>query len=174
MSTRPRHLSEQDAPDSSASVPIAVVGIGCRFPGGADSAATMWRMLAEGRDAVTEVPPDRWDVEPVYDPQPGVPGKTHSRWGAFLDDVAGFEPEFFGLTDREAEVIDPQFRLLLETSCEALEHAGYAPHGLRGSRTAVMVGCSYEDYRDMMDFDHSLRSATRPSCGACKGSLSPW
>ncbi|MET9645225.1 SDR family NAD(P)-dependent oxidoreductase [Streptomyces syringium] len=143
---------------TSLAVPIAVVGIGCRFPGGVDSAETFWQMLAQGRDVVTEVPPERWDVRSVYDPEPGVPGKTQSRWGAFLDDVSGFEPEFFGLTDRESALIDPQFRLLLETSCEALEHAGLAPHGLRGSATAVMVGCSYEDYMDMMDFDRGLRS----------------
>ncbi|MGX1778609.1 type I polyketide synthase [Nocardia brasiliensis] len=137
---------------------IAVVGIGCRFGGGIDSAESMWRMLTEGRDVVGEVPAERWDVEPFFDPQPGVPGKTLSRWGSFIDDVTGFEPEFFGITDREAELIDPQFRLLLETSCEALEHAGYAPHGVGGSATAVMVGCSYEDYMDMMDFDRGLRS----------------
>ncbi|MCI3927839.1 type I polyketide synthase [Streptomyces sp. AN091965] len=143
---------------ASAATPIAVIGIGCRFAGGIDSAEALWRVLAEGRSVVSEVPAHRWDVEAVYDPEPGIAGRTTSRWGAFLDDVRGFEPDFFGLTGREAELIDPQFRLLLETSCEALEHAGYAPHGVRGSSTAVVVGCSYEDYMDMMDFDRGLRS----------------
>ncbi|MEU0874848.1 type I polyketide synthase [Nocardia brasiliensis] len=143
---------------SGISDAVAIIGIGCRFGGGIDSAESMWRALVDGRDLITEVPVDRWDVGPVYDPRPGVPGKTFSRWGAFIDDVTGFEPEFFGLTDREAELIDPQFRLVLETSCEALEHAGYPPHDMRGSATAVVVGCSYEDYMDMMDFDRGLRS----------------
>ncbi|WP_369383117.1 acyltransferase domain-containing protein [Streptomyces sp. cg36] len=142
----------------AAVVPIAVIGIGCRFAGGIDSAEALWRVLTEGRSVVNEVPAHRWDVGAVFDPEPGIAGKTSSRWGGFLDDVSGFEPDFFGLTDREAELIDPQFRLLLETSCEALEHAGYAPHSVRGSSTAVVVGCSYEDYMDMMDFDRGLRS----------------
>ncbi|QZL04429.1 acyltransferase domain-containing protein [Streptomyces sp. BHT-5-2] len=106
---------------------------------------------------MTEVPKGRWDVGAIYDPEPGVPGMTPSRWGAFLDDVSGFEPEFFGLSDREAELIDPQYRLLLEVACEAFEHAGYRPHGMHGSRTAVVVGCAYEDYANMVDFDRAMR-----------------
>ena len=103
--------ADRGEPSSPADVSIAVIGIGCRFAGGIDSAEAMWRVLAEGRDVVTEVPPHRWNLDAVYDPQPGVAGKTQSRWGGFLDDVAGFEPEFFGLSDREAESVDPQFRM---------------------------------------------------------------
>ena len=85
-----------------------------------------------GADLVTEVPPDRWDVDEYYDPEPGVPGRTVSKWGAFLDDVAGFDSDFFGINEREATAMDPQHRLLLETSWEAMEHAGLDPEALTG------------------------------------------
>ena len=107
--------------------PIAVIGMACRLPGGIDSPDMLWESLLRGDDLVTEIPPDRWDADEYYDPEPGVPGRSVSRWGAFLDDVAGFDPEFFGIGEREATAIDPQHRLLLETSWEAMEHAGLDP-----------------------------------------------
>jgi acyl transferase domain-containing protein/NADPH:quinone reductase-like Zn-dependent oxidoreductase/NAD(P)-dependent dehydrogenase (short-subunit alcohol dehydrogenase family)/acyl carrier protein len=138
-------------------IPVAIIGIGCRFPGGVDSADALWRALAEGRDLVTEVPPQRWDADAIYDPEPGVPGKLASRWGAFIDDVAGFEPAFFGLTEHEAERMDPQSRLLLETACEALEHAGLPPHGLSGSATGVFAGHTHDDYLALTNRDEPGR-----------------
>lgn len=126
--------------------PIAVIGMGCRLPGGIDSPDTFWEALLRGDDLVTEVPSDRWDADEYYDPEPGVPGRTVSRWGGFLDDVAGFDLEFFGISEREAIAIDPQHRLLLETAWEALEHAGIDPGSLVGSSTGVFVGLSSEDY----------------------------
>ena len=107
--------------------PVAVIGMACRLPGGIDSPEQLWEALLRGDDLVTEVPPDRWDADEYYDPEPGVPGRSVSRWGAFLDDVAGFDSEFFGISEREATAIDPQHRLLLETSWEAIEHAGLDP-----------------------------------------------
>ncbi|WP_207631575.1 MULTISPECIES: type I polyketide synthase [unclassified Actinopolyspora] len=126
--------------------PIAVVGIGCRFAGGVDSPEAYWEVLRRGRDMVTEVPPDRWSVEEAYDPEPGVPGKTVSKWGGFVHDVGGFDPEFFGLSEREAEAMDPQHRLLLETAWESLEHAGIRPRDLGYSPTGLFLGISGQDY----------------------------
>ena len=87
----------------------------CRLPGGIDSPEQLWEALLRGDDLVTEIPADRWDADEFYDPQPGAPGRTVCKWGAFLDDVAGFDPEFFGITEKEATAMDPQHRLLLET-----------------------------------------------------------
>ena len=126
--------------------PVAVIGMGCRLPGGIDSADKLWEALLRGDDLVTEIPPDRWDADEYYDPEPGVPGRTVSRWGGFVDDVAGFDPEFFGIGEREAIAIDPQHRMLLETAWEAVEHAGLDPASLAGSSTAVYVGLTHEDY----------------------------
>ena len=89
-----------------------------------ESPDQLWEALLRGDDLVTEIPPDRWDADEYYDPEPGVPGRSVSKLGAFLVDVAGFDPEFFGISEREATTIDPQHRLLLETSWEAVEHAG--------------------------------------------------
>ncbi len=125
---------------SDAGVPIAVIGIGCRVPGGIESPEHLWDALLRGDDRVTEVPRERWDIDEFYDPQPGVPGRTASRWGAFLDDVAGFDAEFFGLSEREATAMDPQHRLLLETSWEAMEHAGLTPQDVRGSSGGCVHG----------------------------------
>lgn len=142
-------------PDTEQS--IAVIGIGCRFPGGIDSADALWRVLIAGHDLVTEVPPERWDADAIYDPEPGVPGRLASRWGGFIDDVAGFEPAFFGLTEHEAERMDPQSRLLLETACEALEHAGLPPHGQSGKAVGVFAGQDHEDYLALTNRDEPAR-----------------
>jgi acyl transferase domain-containing protein len=106
--------------------PIAIVGMGCRLPGGANDPASFWQLLCDGTDAITEVPEDRWNVDHYYDPNPDTPGKTYTRYGGFLQQVDQFDPLFFGISPREATSMDPQQRLLLEVSWEALEHAGLA------------------------------------------------
>src|SRR6516165_2762070 len=126
---------------------VAVIGMACRLPGGIDSPEQLWEALLRGDDLVTEVPPDRWDVDEYYDPEPGVPGRTTCKWGAFLDDVAGFDSEFFGINEQEATATDPQHRLLLETSWEAMEHAGLIPATMADSRTGVFVGLTHDDYQ---------------------------
>jgi acyl transferase domain-containing protein/acyl carrier protein len=130
--------------------PIAIVGLACRFPGGADTPEDFWRLLREGRDATSEVPADRWDVDAWYDADPEAPGKMYVRAGGFLREVDRFEPQFFGISPREAESMDPQQRLLLEVAWEALERAGQDPHALRNSRTGVFVGISASEYSRLM------------------------
>ncbi|MCB0950643.1 MAG: acyltransferase domain-containing protein, partial [Mycobacterium sp.] len=128
--------------------PIAVVGIGCRFPGGVTGPDSFWKLLESGTDAVTVVPADRWDAEEFYDTDLSVPGRMPTKWGAYLDDVSGFDAEFFGITPREATSMDPQQRVALEVAWEALENAGYAPDQLGESRTAVMLGVYYSEYQN--------------------------
>jgi acyl transferase domain-containing protein/acyl carrier protein len=132
--------------------PIAVIGVGCRFPS-AENPESFWALLREGVDAITEVPLDRWDPQDFYDPTPGAPGKMSTRWGGFLNEVALFDADFFGVSPREAKRIDPQQRLLLEVSWEALENAGLAPEKLRGAKTGVFVGISTHDYNQLQMSD---------------------
>jgi acyl transferase domain-containing protein/SAM-dependent methyltransferase/acyl carrier protein len=126
--------------------PIAVVGLGVRFPGGATDADQFHAQLCGGLDAIGDVPAGRWDVERFFSAEREEPGTMYTRRGGFLTDVAGFDPEFFGISPFEASTIDPQQRLLLEVSWEALENAGIAPSSLRGSRTGVFVGIAAGDY----------------------------
>ncbi|MCX2930206.1 sulfolipid-1 biosynthesis phthioceranic/hydroxyphthioceranic acid synthase [Mycobacterium sp. CVI_P3] len=126
--------------------PIAVVGMACRLPGGIDSPHKLWAALLEGADLVTEIPADRWDGDDLYDPEPGVPGRSVSKWGAFIDDATGFDPDFFGINEREATAMDPQHRVLLETCWEATEQAGFTPSSLSGTSTGVFIGMSHDDY----------------------------
>jgi phthiocerol/phenolphthiocerol synthesis type-I polyketide synthase C len=128
--------------------PIAIVGIGCRFPGAKDPEA-FWQLLRDGVEAISEVPSDRWDINAFYDANPGVPGKMSTRWGGFLEHVDLFDPHFFGIFPREAGRMDPQQRLLLEVAWEALEDAGQAPQRLAGSRTGVFIGISSSDYSQL-------------------------
>ncbi|MGO8676240.1 MAG: type I polyketide synthase [Limisphaerales bacterium] len=128
------------------SEPVAVIGMGCRFPGGADDPDSFWRCLLESRDAVAEVPPERWDIDALFDPNPDAPGKMNTRWGGFLSGVDLFDPDFFGISPREAAGMDPQQRLLLEVAWEALEHAGQSPERLTGSMTGVFAGLCNSDY----------------------------
>ncbi|BCI88850.1 hypothetical protein NIIDMKKI_40560 [Mycobacterium kansasii] len=132
--------------DDTRADPVAVIGMACRLPSGIDSPEALWTALLRGDDLVSEVPGDRWDADEYYDPEPGVPGRSVSRWGGFLDDVAGFDAEFFGIGEREATAMDPQQRLLLETSWEAVEHAGLAPKSLTGTLTGVFIGIAHSDY----------------------------
>ncbi|GLE52940.1 type I polyketide synthase [Mycobacterium montefiorense] len=126
--------------------PVAVLGIGCRLPGSVTGPDSFWQLLMDGRDAVDVVPADRWDADAFYDPDPQAPGRMTTKWGGFVDDVAGFDADFFGITPREAEAMDPQQRILLEVAWEALEHAGLQPDSLSGSRTAAIMGLSAWDY----------------------------
>lgn len=139
-----------------AAEPLAIVGIGCRFPG-ANNPQEFWHLLAEGREVNREVPVDRWDLEAFYDPDPKAPGKMYNRRAAFLDQIDVFDPHFFGISPREARTMDPQQRLLLEVTWEALENAFHAPDQLSGSSTGVFVGmCTY-------DFSYWLYDLTDPA-----------
>jgi len=127
-------------------VPLALVGIGCRLPGGSRDTASFWKMLAEGRTGITEVPVDRWCADRFYHPDPAVPGRMTTKRGGFIDHLKDFDAAFWGITPREAMRMDPQQRWLLETSWEAIEDAGVAPSWLRGKNVGVFVGISTHDY----------------------------
>ena len=142
--------------DKARVTSIAVIGMACRLPGGIDSPERLWDALLRGDDLVTEIPPDRWDGDEHYDPQPGVPGRSVTKWGGFLDDVAGFDSEFFGINEREATAIDPQHRLLLETSWEAMEHAGLTRETMADSLTGVFVGLTHGDYQLLAADAHAV------------------
>jgi acyl transferase domain-containing protein/acyl carrier protein len=129
--------------------PLAIVGIGCRVPGGATTPELFWRMLCDGVDGVSDVPPSRWLWESVYHPQPGTPGKLYVRRGGFIGDIDKFDAQFFNISPREAAWADPQQRLLLEVAYESLEDAGIPLHAIEGTRTGVFIGISTYDYGTM-------------------------
>ncbi len=136
---------------------IAIIGIGCRFPGGVNDPESFWNLLVEGREAVTDVPPDRWNVERFFDPEPGLPGKSIARRGGFLERIDQFDPQFFGISPREAPFVDPQHRLLLETAWEAMEDAGLVLDLDGGTNFGVFVGISHNEYQGIQSapWEHS-------------------
>ena len=130
-------------------MPVAIVGIGCRFPGGIDSPHSFWQFLKRGGDGTREVPRTRWDIDEYYDPDPDKPGRIYTRRGGFIDNIDSFDPQFFGISPREAAFMDPQQRLLLETTWEAFEDAGIAPGKWAGREVGVYIGLFTHDYENM-------------------------
>lgn len=140
--------------------PIAIVGIGCRFPGGVASPKDFWTLLTEEVDGTSEVPPDRWSIEKYYDPDPKRPGKVYTKRGGFIGGISGFDPQFFGISPREVSYVDPQHRLLLETTWEAFEDAGIAPSKWADRKVGVFVGLFTHDYENI-----HMRVSERPIHG---------
>jgi myxalamid-type polyketide synthase MxaE and MxaD len=163
LSPERRALLARLLPTSSAAPrqlePIAIIGMGCRFPNGAGRPESFWRLLCDGVDAVREIPLDRWDWRAYYDPDPEKPGRMNTRWGSFLEQVDHFDAAFFGISPREAVQMDPQHRLLLEVAFEALEDAGQAEEKLRGSRTGVFAAVYQRDYTRLAYLDPEIIDA---------------
>ena len=138
--------SKLDAVEQAKKEPIAIIGMGCRFPGGATDPQSFWKNLRDEVDVITEIPQTRWDIDRYYDPDPDRPGKMYTRHGGYLDVVEEFDADFFGISPREASDMDPQQRLMLEVAWEALENAGQAPDKLTETETGVFVGIMTDDY----------------------------
>ncbi len=146
---------------------VAIIGIGCRFPG-AEDPSSFWRLLCASTDAISKVPGDRWDADAMYDPDPAATGKINSKSGGFLKQIDQFDCEFFGISPREAQQMDPQQRLLLEVAWEALEDAGVVPASLAGSDCGVFMGIGSTNYAALLNRDPALVDAfTNSGGGAC-------
>jgi myxalamid-type polyketide synthase MxaE and MxaD len=155
--------AQLDAVQARDTEPIAIVGMACRYPGCADL-ASFWRLLVEGRDAVTEVPADRWSLDALYDPDPSRPGKMTSRWAGVIDRLDEFDAAFFGISPREAPHVDPRQRLALELMWESLEHAGIPADSLAGTLTGVFMATLTNDY-DHLLFDDLRRAEAYSGAG---------
>lgn len=151
---------------------IAIMGMGCRFPGNVENLDDFWQLLSQGIDAITEIPNNRWDIEKFYHSKPGIPGKIYSRYGGFIGNLQDFDADFFGISPREAVSIDPQQRILLEVTWEALENAGMIPEQLTGNAVGVFIGISSNDYsshllnRPFTDIDAYLATGNSHSTAA--------
>src|SRR5215468_388673 len=150
---------------------IAIIGLAARFPGAADADA-FWTVLDQARDAVSQIPADRWDADAFFDVDPEAAGKMSTRRAGFIDNITGFDAQFFGISPREAMFMDPQHRLMLEVSWLALEHACLAPAALAGTRTGVFMGLSTHDYLGMITaklsyaaIDAYFGTGTSPAAG---------
>ena len=130
--------------------PIAIIGMACRYPGDANSPEAFWKILCEGRDCMREITADRWSLRHIYDPEPARVGKAYTRCAGLINGMDQFDPHFFGIAPREAQAMDPQHRLFLETAWEAMEDAGLVPERLAGTRAGVFIGISTHDYGDLM------------------------
>src|SRR3954468_2540605 len=166
LRTRVRELEQSKREE------IAIIGYAARFPGAPDAAA-FWNVLRDGRDAISPIPPDRWDADAFYDPDPDAAGKMSTRRAGFIQDVANFDAQFFGIAPREAEYMDPQHRLMLETTWHAIEHAGLAASDLSGTRTGVFMGLSTHEYLGLLinhmtyeAIDVYFGTGTSPAAGA--------
>ena len=147
--------------EGSSKEPIAIIGMGCRYPGGVRTPDEFWHLLSSGKDILRDIPDDRWDIDSHFDPEITVPGKMYVRQGYYLDDIDQFDPQFFGLSPREAESLDPQQRLVMEVSWETLEHAGIAPSSLKGEKTGVFVGQYWDDYSSQRIYSTDNREIDR-------------
>ena len=145
--------------------PIAIIGIGCRFPG-ANNPEAFWQLMHNRVDAIAQVPLQRWNIDHLYTSPPVTPGKISTRWGGFISEVDRFDPGFFNISPREANYIDPQQRLLLEVAWEALENAAIIPDNLAGSLTGVFIGVCNSDYQKLICQDSSNLNAYS-STGTC-------
>jgi len=170
-----RLQSRLEANERAKKEPIAIVGAGCRYPGGIETPDSLWRVVRDGVDVVSEVPPERWNIDAYYDSHPKTPGKMITRRGGFLSQVDRFEPEFFGISPREAKTMDPQQRLLLETAWEAMESAGIIVDQVAGS-AGVFVGITTSDYGNLLKSagtdESDVYSATGSALNAAAGRLS--
>ena len=168
--------SRLDALETATAESIAIIGTGCRFPGGANDPESLWQILRDGVDTIQEVPRNRWNIDTYYDPTPETPGKTYTRKGGFLSKIDEFDAEFFGLHPREVTSMDPQQRLLLEVSWETLENAGVAPEKLIGSKSGVFLGISVNEYAQQALFgnptDIDVYAATGNALSIAAGRLS--
>ena len=138
---------------SSTREPLAIVGIGCRLPGGVTGPGSFWQLMMEERSGIIPVPKDRWNRERWYHENVEIPGKMITKWGGFIHDFEKFDAQFFGISPREALRMDPQQRWMLETAWESLEDAGIPPVSLRGTETAVYVGIASNDYANVAQSD---------------------
>ncbi len=149
-------VEKLEAVERTKTEPIAIVGMSCRFPGGANDPEKFWQLLENSTDAITKIPADRWDADFYYNPDTNVYGKICTRFGGFLQQVDQFDPQFFGISPREAISLDPQQRLLLEVTWEALENAGFLPNQFHGSKSGVFVGIGQNDYAQLQFYSGDL------------------